>query len=96
VNQKGFCQQAGQTCKESFRLDLMMEGDGVLSNREEPRVAGALGTNREIPVKCFKGIRPFSSKTMTWLVAQQMCLFTNPHSTGYKQEELEATVCIGS
>jgi len=42
-----------------------MEGDGDLSNRQEPGAADALGTNRNTPVKCCKGIRACSSKKVT-------------------------------
>ena len=33
------CQQAGQTYKESSKVDLVGEGGGVLRNREEPGAA---------------------------------------------------------
>ena len=92
MGQEGLHQQAGQTYKESFKLDLVGEGDGVLSNREEPGAADVLGTNRETPVKSLKGIRACSSKKVTRQVAQLKCLYTNAHSMGNKQEELEATV----
>lgn len=41
------CQiQAGQTYKDSFKLDLAVGGDGGLSNREKPGAAGVLGISK--------------------------------------------------
>ena len=62
--------QVSQAYKESFKLDLPGEGDGVLSNREEPGNADVFGTNRETSVKCLKEIRACSSKMVTWSIAQ--------------------------
>lgn len=41
------------------------KSDGVLSNREKPGSAAVLGTKRETPVKCLKGIRACSCKKVT-------------------------------
>lgn len=73
-------QQAGQTYEERFKLDLSGEGDGLLGNREAPGAADILGTNRQTPLKCPKGIRAFSFKKVTWLIAQLKCPYTNVHS----------------
>jgi len=51
VEQEALHQQTGQSYKDCFKLNLVGEGDGVLSNREEPGAADAWGTNRETPVK---------------------------------------------
>ena len=58
--------------------------------------ADLLGTNRETSVKCLKGIRVCSSKKASRSIAQLKCLYTNAHSMGNKQEELEATVQLES
>ena len=47
-------------------------------------------------MKYLKGIKECSSKKVTWLTAQLECLYTNAHSTGNKQEELEATMLLES
>lgn len=51
VRQEGLRQQAGQTYKEGFKLDLAGEGDEVLSTRQEPGAAEVLGTIREEELK---------------------------------------------
>jgi len=45
VRQEPLHQQAAQTCKDSSKLDLAREEDGVLGNREELGAAEILGTN---------------------------------------------------
>lgn len=47
MGQESFHQKAGQTYKESFKLDIGETADGVLNNKEEPETADVLGTNRE-------------------------------------------------
>jgi len=47
-------------------------------------------------VKYLKGIKECSSKKVTRPTAQLKYLYTNAHSMGNKQEELEATVLLES
>ncbi|OPJ82325.1 hypothetical protein AV530_014103 [Patagioenas fasciata monilis] len=51
-----------------------------------------IDTNRETPVKYFKEIKGCSSEKVMQPTAQLKCLYTNVHSMGKKQEELEATM----
>lgn len=62
----------------------------VLSNREKSGTVDILGTKRETPVKCLKGIMAGSSKKVTRSVTQLRCLYTNAHSMSGKQEQVEA------
>lgn len=50
-----------QQADQSFKLDSEGEGNGILSNREEPGAGDVLGS-REISVKYSKGIRNCSSE----------------------------------
>lgn len=52
--------------------------------------------SQETPVKCLKEIRVYSSKKVTWSIAQLLCLFSKAHSMGNKQEDLEAAVWLAS
>jgi len=47
-------------------------------------------------VKYLKGIKGCSSKKVTRPTAQMKCLYTDAHSMGNKQEELEATMLLES
>ena len=47
-------------------------------------------------MKCLKEIRACSSKKVTQSIAQLKCLCTNAHSTGNRQEELEAILQLES
>jgi len=58
-----------------------------------PEVVGA---NKEASVKQPRGNKRCSSMKVTWPIAQMKCLYTNTHSMGNKQEELEATVLLES
>jgi len=58
-----------------------------------PEVVGA---NKETSVKHPKGNKGCSSMKVTRSTAQMKCLYTNAHSVGNKQEELEATVLLES
>ncbi|GAB0203436.1 hypothetical protein GRJ2_002809200 [Grus japonensis] len=71
-------------------------GAHLKSYREEPGAPEVIGANRETLVKYLKGIKGCSSKKVTWPTAQLKCLYTNAHSMGNKQEELEATVLLES
>jgi len=66
------------------------EGKGVLSTRQEPGAAEALGSNRETPMNHPRGTRSSSSKKAMWPTAQLRCLCTSACSMGSKQEELVA------
>jgi len=44
----------------------------------------------------MKHLKGCSNKKVTWPTAQMKCLYTNTHSMGNKQEELEATVLLES
>ena len=63
---------------------------------DEPGAPEVIGANRETPVKYLKGMKGCSSKKVTRLTAQLKCLYTNAHSMGNKQEELEATMLLES
>ncbi|KAK4813675.1 hypothetical protein QYF61_019568 [Mycteria americana] len=62
------------------------------SNRVEPGDTEAIGAKRETPVKRLKAHKGCSSMKETQTTAQLKCLYTNAHSMGNKQEELEAIV----
>ena len=66
------------------------------SYRDEPGAPEVIGANRETPVKYLKGIKGCSSKKVPRPTAELKCLYTNAHSMGNKQEELEATVLLES
>lgn len=51
MGQEGLNQQAGQTYKEGFKLDLAGEGDEALTTRQETGAAEVLGTNKEEELK---------------------------------------------
>ena len=55
-----------------------------------------LGSSREIPANCPQGIREGSSVNITLLTAQLNCLYTNAHSMGNKQQEVEAMLQLGN
>ena len=86
MGQECLHQQINQAYKEGFKLSLPEEGDGVLSNKEEPGAADVLGANRETLVKYLKENRAYSSKKVTRSTAQLRCLYTNACSMGCKQE----------
>ncbi|KAK4831181.1 LOW QUALITY PROTEIN: hypothetical protein QYF61_015913 [Mycteria americana] len=60
------------------------------SNRVELGDTEATGAQRETPMKCLKARMGCSSMKETRTTAQLKCLYTNAHSMGNKQEELEA------
>ncbi|KAK4831654.1 hypothetical protein QYF61_018621 [Mycteria americana] len=62
------------------------------SNRVELGDTEAMGAKREMPVKLLKAHKGCSSMKETRTTAQLKCLYTNAHSMGNKQEELEAIV----
>jgi len=80
---------------DSRRKQQTMSLGKLKSNREKIRTANILGTKRETPVKCLKGIMACSSKQVTQLTTQVKCLYINAHSTSSKQE-LKATVHLES
>jgi len=66
------------------------------SYQGEPKALGVVGANRETSVIHLKGTEWCSSKKVTQPTAQLKCLYTNAHSMGKKQEELEATTLLES
>jgi len=58
-----------------------------------PEVVGA---NKKTSVKHLKGNKGCSSMKVIRPAAQMKCLYMNAHSTGNKQEELEATMLLES
>ncbi|KAK4811256.1 hypothetical protein QYF61_022153 [Mycteria americana] len=62
------------------------------SSGVEPGDTEATGAKRETPVKCLKAHKGCSSMKEARTTAQLKCLYTNAHSMGNKQEELEAIV----
>ena len=67
-----------------------MMGEGsVLDNREAHGKGVTLGGGREKPQTCPGGIREGSSEKATRPIAKLKCLYTDVHSMGNKQEELE-------
>ena len=71
-------------------------GAHLKSYGDEPGAPEVIGANRETAVKYLKGIKVCSSKKVTQPTAQLKCLYTNAHSMGNKQEELEATMLLES
>jgi len=63
---------------------------------DEPGAPEVIGAKRESPVKHLKGIKGCSCEEVTRPTAQLKCLYTNAHSMGNKQEELEAIVLLES
>ena len=63
---------------------------------DEPRAPEVTGANRETPVKYLKGIKVCSSEKVTRLTAELKYLYTDAHSMGNKQEQLEATMLVES
>ena len=61
----------------------------------EPGSTEAIGKgNREAEGKYSEGLKELSSKKATRPTAQLKCLYMNAHSSGNKQEELEATIVL--
>ena len=73
---------------------MVGEGD-VLGDREDHRNAFTLGGGKGKPQSCPGGIREGSSDKAMRPIAKLKCLYTNAHSMGNKQEELEAVVQLG-
>jgi len=55
-----------------------------------------VGANKESSMKHLKGNKGCYTKKVTWPTAQTKCLYTNTHSMGNKQEDLEATALLES
>ena len=73
----------------------MMGEGGVLGDREACGNAVTLGGGKGKPQTCPGGIREGSSDKAMRPIAKLKCLYTNAHSMGNKQEELEAVVQLG-
>ena len=73
----------------------MMGEGGVLGDREVRGNAVTLGGGKGKPQTCPGGIREGSSEKAMRPIAKLKCLYTNAHSMGNKQEELEAVVQLG-
>ncbi len=71
-----------------------MEEGGVLGDREACESEVSLGGSRGKPWACPGGIRESSSKKVMRPVAKLKCLYTNVHSMGNKQEELETVAWL--
>ena len=71
-----------------------MEEGGVLGDREACRNSVTLGGGKGKPQTCPGGIREGSSKKVMRPVAKLKCLYTNVHSMGNKQEELETVAWL--
>lgn len=74
-----FCQIAGQTYKESFKIYLESERDGVLSIRWF-RSCWCIRNHRKTPVKRLRGVTACSSKKVTLSIAWLKRLHTNAHT----------------
>ena len=68
---------------------------GVLGDREVRGNAVTLGGVKGKSQTCPGGIREGSSDKAMRPIAKLKCLYTNAHSMGNKQEELEAVVQLG-
>jgi len=66
------------------------------SCRDELGAPEVVGANKEDSVKHPKGNKGCSSVKVTLPTAQMKCLYMNTNSMGNKQEELEATMLLGS
>ena len=73
---------------------MVGEGD-VLGDREDHRNAFTLGGGKGKAQSCPGGFREGSSDKAMRPIAKLKCLYTNAHSMGNKQEELEAVVQLG-
>ena len=67
----------------------MMGEGGVLGDREVRGNAVTLGGGKGKPQTCPGGIREGSSEKATRPIAKLKCLYTDVHSMGNKQKELE-------
>jgi len=77
----------------------MRAGDTAAQSKSCRDKLGApevVGANNETSMKHLKRNKGCSTKKATRPTAQIKCLYTNTHSMGNKQEELEATVLLES
>ena len=72
----------------------MLGEEGVVGDREVRGNTVTLGDKGK-PRSCPRGIREGSSENATRPIAKLKCLYTNVHSIGNKQEELETVVQLG-
>ena len=83
-----------------FHVESMrMQQDYFKTSREFvslwERVEGIVSTGSVLlPLSCLKGSRESSSKKVMRPVAKLKCLYTNVHSMGNKQEELETVAWL--
>jgi len=78
---------------------LRRAGDTVAQSKSCRHKLGApqvVGPNKEASVKHLKGNKGCSSMKVTRLKAQMKWCYTNTHSMGNKQEDLEATMLLES
>ena len=73
----------------------MMGEGGVLCDREACGNAVTLGGGKGKPQTCPGGIREGSTGKATRPIAKLKCLYTNAHSIGNNQEELETVAQLG-
>ena len=85
-------EQASWAHYEGFKLEVLGEGDELLSYREEPENPVNLGSSGGKPHICLRGLWEGSYRKAVHLKAQLKCLYTNACSMGNKQEELETMV----
>ena len=85
-------QHAGEAHQQGFKLELMEEGDVLLSDREEPGNAVTLGSSKGEHQICPGGLWEGSSRNVMCLKAQLKYLYISACSKGNKQEEMETVV----
>ena len=82
----------GWCASEVLRFAISVEvGDGDPCGSKDARVIDVLETT-EAPENSHIGIRASPPKKVAGSIAQLKCIYTNAHSMGNKQEELEAIV----
>jgi len=82
----------GWCAREVLRSAVSVEeGDGEPCNSKDTRFIDVLETT-EVPENAHIGIRTSPPKKVVGSIPQMKCIYINAHSTGSKQEELEAIV----
>lgn len=72
-------QQLGWAHHQSFKPDLMGEGDALLCDRQEPGNTATSECSRWKPQSCPREIQKDSSRKVTQLLARLKCLCTKAH-----------------
>ncbi|KAK4828983.1 hypothetical protein QYF61_001639 [Mycteria americana] len=92
-NQRIIESQVGRDLKDHLVQPFLVKSKSCGGELGAPEVRGA---NKETSMEHLKGNKEYSTRKVTWPTAQMKCHYTNAHSMGNKQEELEATVLLES